>query len=151
VFVGDVHQRLIARVGEPEAADVVLDALSAGERALYVLLAAADQIARGGFEQFFYFLPHLAAEAAAAAERVKARAFRPLFEQANEVAVAEPPRKRAQSEFRRMMRAVESASHQLATLDDEFDALMADPNTRIEASLVMYMRATPAEFAALDS
>jgi hypothetical protein len=33
---------------------------------------------------------------------------------------------RAQTELRRMMRAVEGTSHQLAALDDEFDALMAE-------------------------
>jgi hypothetical protein len=92
----------------------------------------------------FYFLPDLGKEAAASAELGKARQFQPLFEQAAEVAFEEPPRKRSRSEFRRMMSAVEGG--ELGRLDQEFDALMAEPSTRLEAFLVRYVQSAPHEF-----
>jgi hypothetical protein len=130
---------------------LALDALSAGERALFVLLAAADEVQGGGFEQFFYILPDLAPEAPASAELVKARRFQRLFEQANAVAFGERARKRASGEFRRMMRAVEGSVEGLGRLDDEFDALMAEPGTRVEAFLARYVHGAPHEFGDLDS
>lgn len=125
---------------------VPLETLSPGEQVLFTLITAADQIVLGGFESFYYATPELAAAAPAAAEHVTARKVCALFEQANAIAFAEPPRKRSQSEFRRMMRAVESSSDRLAQLDDAFDALMADPATRIEAFLARYIATHPLEF-----
>jgi hypothetical protein len=143
-LVRGLHRRLVQRVGEPEAADLTLELLTPGERALYVLVAAADQVGRGGFEQLFYFLPELAQEAAASAELVKARRFQRLFEQATAIAFDEPKRKRSGSEFRRMMSAVEGGD--LGRLDDEFDALMTYPSTRLETFLVRYVHSSAHEF-----
>ena len=50
-----------------------------------------------------------------------------------------------------MMRAVEGASEQIGRLDDEFDALMAAAETRLEAFLVRYVREAPHDFADLGA
>jgi hypothetical protein len=139
---------LVRRAGDPES--VELEVLSVSERALYVLRAAADEVARGGFEQLYFFLPHLAAEATGAAQLVKARAFARLFERANAIAFEEGPRKRAQSEFKRMMKAVggTDAAGELGRLDDEFDALMANPSTSLDAYLAAFAEDRAFEFRA---
>jgi hypothetical protein len=150
-LVRDHYRRLLTRVGEPDGDERQLDALSAGERALYVLMTAADLVGRGGFEQFLYFAPGLAAVAPDAAQLVTARRLQAVFERANAIAFDEPPRKRGRSEFRRMIRAVEVDSERLARLDAEFDALMADRSTRAEAFLARYIEHAPHDFADPDA
>ncbi|RKQ88239.1 uncharacterized protein DUF4375 [Solirubrobacter pauli] len=135
------------RVGEPGHLGAEVDALTPGERALYVLMTAVELVGSGGFEQFFYERPELALAAATSAKLVKARKFMAIFEQANAIAFVEPPRKRAVSEFRRMLKAVESSADELARLDTELDALMANSATRIEALLLRYIQGAPQEFA----
>ncbi|MBE2320961.1 DUF4375 domain-containing protein [Solirubrobacter sp. CPCC 204708] len=147
--IHDHYRRLVERVGEPEREPLFLEALSAGEQALYVLIAACEQIQLGGFEQLFVVAPALAPLAPDAAALVKARRFQRLFEQANAVAFDEPPRKRASSEFRRMVRAVESSGERLTALDEAFDGLMADAHERIETHLVRYAESVPHEFKGL--
>jgi hypothetical protein len=144
--VRDLYRRLIERVGEPDGSDIDVGALTPGERALYVLITAVDFVAAGGFEQLFYTVPPVAAAAPASAELVTARKFQSIFERANAIAFAEPARKRPQSEFRRMLTAVESNSDAMGLLDDELEALMANSSTRIEALLVRYIERAPQDF-----
>jgi Domain of unknown function (DUF4375) len=144
-----VFDEMVTRAGAPDdEKHSAFEELSEAERAVYVLRAAADQVTRGGFEQLYFFLPHLAGETEAAAELVKARAFRRLFERANAVAFADGPRKRSQSEFRRMMKALQrgDAADVLAPLDDEFDGLMRDPATSLDGYLAVFIETRPFEF-----
>jgi len=148
-----LYEALEKRVGEADSKEVVRDPngalapLSAGERALYVLVAATDEVTRNGFEGLYYSLEHLArATAPDAADQVTAGAFRRLFDAANQVAFSEAPRKRAQSESRRIMHAVRKANPGIRALDTEFESLMADDTRRIEAALAAYVRAHPDEF-----
>jgi hypothetical protein len=146
-FVRDLYRRLLVRVGDPDGDRQRLGTVSDGERALYTLMAAAEEIGRGGFEQLFYVAPAIAAAAPDAAQLITARKLQAVFEQANVVAFGAGPAKRSGSEFRRMLRAVEFGSERLARLDAEFDALMADRSTRAEAFLVRYIEYVPQDFA----
>ena len=145
-FVRDLYRRLIERAGEPDGDGQRLEMLSTGERALYTLMTAADMVGSGGFEQFFYLAPGLAAEAPDAAQLVTARRLQRVFERANAVAFGGGPAKRRGSEFRRMLRVIESHSERLARLDAEFDAIAADRSARAEAFLVRYIEYVPVEF-----
>ncbi len=146
-FVRDLYRRLIERAGEPDGDSHRLELLSTGERALYTLMTAADMVGSGGFEQFFYVAPGLAAGAPDAAQLITARRLQRVFEQANAVAFRGGPAKRRGSEFRRMLRAVESDFERIAGLDAEFDAITADRSARAEAFLVRYIEYVPQDFA----
>jgi hypothetical protein len=150
-FVRDLYRRLIERAGEPDGARHRLELLSTGERALYTLMTAADMVGSGGFEQFFYVAPGLAAGAPDAAHLITARRLQRVLEQANAVAFSGGPAKRRGSEFRRMLRAVESDFERLAGLDAEFDAITADRSARAEAFLVRYIEHVPQDFADLTA
>jgi len=144
-----VFDEMVTRAGAPDdEKHSALEELSEAERAVYVLRAAADQVTRGGFEQLYFFLSHLAGETEAAAELVKARAFRRLFERANAVAFADGPRKRSQSEFRRMMKTLQrrDAADVLARLDAEFDGLMGNPATSLDGYLAVFIETRPFHF-----
>jgi hypothetical protein len=52
-LVRDLHRRLVQRVGEPDAKDLTLEAFTPGERAVYVLMAAADQVGRAASSSCF--------------------------------------------------------------------------------------------------
>jgi hypothetical protein len=147
-FVRDLYRGLIERVGEPDGVGQRLEALSAGERALYTLMTAADMVGSGGFEQFFYSAPKLAAAAPESAQLITARRLQAVLGRANAVAFGAGPAKRRGSEFRRMLRVIESESERLARLDDEFDAIVADRSARAEAFLVRYVEYVPQDFAA---
>jgi hypothetical protein len=114
-------------------------------------MTAADLVGSGGFEQFFYVAPGLAADAPDAAQLITARRLQRVLEQANAVAFGGGPAKRRGSEFRRMLRAVESDFERLAGLDAEFDAITADRSARAEAFLVRYIEYVPQDFADLTA